>query len=30
LRLGELAAGRHRRLTAAEVQRLRDTAQRRA
>jgi 23S rRNA pseudouridine2605 synthase len=30
LRLGELGAGRHRRLTAAEVQRLRDTAQRRA
>jgi 23S rRNA pseudouridine2605 synthase len=30
LRLGELGAGRHRRLTAAEVQRLRDAAQRRA
>jgi 23S rRNA pseudouridine2605 synthase len=29
LRLGELAAGRHRRLTAAEVQRLRGAAQRR-
>ncbi|HEX7298140.1 MAG TPA: pseudouridine synthase [Solirubrobacteraceae bacterium] len=29
LRLGELAPGRHRRLTAAEVQRLRDAAQRR-
>jgi 23S rRNA pseudouridine2605 synthase len=29
LRLGELAAGRHRRLTAAEVQRLRDAARQR-
>ena len=26
LRLGDLTAGRHRRLTAAEVQRLRDAA----
>ena len=29
LRLGELTAGRHRRLTAAEVERLREAAQRR-
>jgi 23S rRNA pseudouridine2605 synthase len=28
LRLGELAAGRHRRLTAAEVERLRESARR--